>query len=90
MQDFNCSNADEIRNPLLQSRARFFKDTEEGVVSMCKMLEDMRNETADRVKIETWIETVKNTMQSFHVDKETAMDALKIPDKYRDAILLQN
>ena len=46
MHDFNCTDADDMKDPLLQSRARYFKETTEGVSSMCKMMEEMRNETA--------------------------------------------
>lgn len=31
----------------LYERAKYFKETKEGVATMCKMMEDMRNETAE-------------------------------------------
>ena len=46
MHDFRCRKASEIYNPLLAEKVRYFKETEEGVSAMCKMMEDMRNETA--------------------------------------------
>ena len=30
MSDFRCTDADDIRDPLLQSRAKYFKETAEG------------------------------------------------------------
>ena len=46
MHDFRCTSADEIYNPGLAEKVRFFKETAEGVAAMCKVMEDMRNETA--------------------------------------------
>ena len=39
MHDFNCTDADDMKDPLLQGRARYFKETTEGVSSMCRMME---------------------------------------------------
>ena len=46
MHDFRCSNPNEMNYELLAEKARFFKETEEGVSHMCKLNEEMRNETA--------------------------------------------
>ena len=46
MHDFRCSNPSEMNYELLAEKARFFKETEEGVSHMCKLNEEMRNETA--------------------------------------------
>ena len=44
MHDFSCTDPDDMNYDALAERARYFKQDEEGVRSMCKMLEDMRNE----------------------------------------------
>ena len=44
MNDFSCSAPDDIQNPVLSNRVRYLKKTKKGVASMCKMMEDMRNE----------------------------------------------
>ena len=44
--DCRCTKADEIYNQGLADKVRYYKETEEGVQAMCKMMEDMRNETA--------------------------------------------
>lgn len=46
MHDFRCSDPDKMYYEMLASKARFFKETPEGVGRMCKLNEDMRNETA--------------------------------------------
>ena len=43
---------------------------------MCKVMEDMRNETAKKTKIDD----IKNVMESFGVSFEKAMESLKIPE----------
>ena len=44
--DFSCTDPDDMNYDALAKRARYFKQDEEGVRQMCKMLEDMRNEAA--------------------------------------------
>ncbi len=46
---------------------------------MCKALEDMRNEVAERVEKQTKLDAIKNIMATFGVSIEKAMEALKIP-----------
>lgn len=46
MHDFRCSNPSEMNYELLAEKARLLKETEEGVSHLCKLNEDMRNETA--------------------------------------------
>ncbi len=44
MHDFSCTDPDDMNYEVLAEKARYFKQDKEGVKSMCKMLEDMRNE----------------------------------------------
>ena len=46
MKDFSCTNPSDMYYKPLYERAKYFKETKEGVATMCKMMEDMRNETA--------------------------------------------
>ena len=52
MHDFNCKEAKDIINPLLAEEVRYLKETEGGRSQMCKLLEEMRNETAVKAKAE--------------------------------------
>lgn len=45
IHDFNCTDADEMYNSELAKRVRYFKETEGGRREMCKLMEDLRNET---------------------------------------------
>ena len=46
MHDFSCSNPDDMNYKALAEKAKYFKQDEEGVATMCKIMEDMRNEAA--------------------------------------------
>ena len=46
---------------------------------MCKVMEDMRIEAAQKAKVAAKAEDIKNVMETFKIDAEKAMDALKIP-----------
>lgn len=59
----------------LADRAQYFKENPKGVAYMCKMMEDMRNDTFLKAKIED----IRNVMKSLKVDAEKAMDVLMIP-----------
>ncbi len=44
MRDFHCTDPKDMRYRPLADRARYFKENEKGVATMCKMMEDMRKE----------------------------------------------
>ena len=46
MHDFSCTDPSDMNYKILADRVRFFKSDKEGVLTMCQMLEEMRNETA--------------------------------------------
>lgn len=46
MHDFSCTDPSDMNYKILADRVRYFKSEKEGVLIMCRMLEEMRNETA--------------------------------------------
>lgn len=44
MHDSSCTSAEEMHYQILADRVRYFKEDREGVTTMCKAMEDMRNE----------------------------------------------
>ena len=69
MHDFSCTDPDDMNYEILAKKARYFKQDEKGVATMCKLMEDMRNEAAheaahDKVK-EKAILMLKNGKISF-------------------------
>ena len=80
MHDFRCTNADDMNFELLAERTRYLKENPKGVSEMCKAIEDMRNEVAERTAENTLLQNLKNLMETTKWTAEQAMDALKIPD----------
>lgn len=76
MHDFNCMEADGMNFELMAERTRYLKENPKGVSEMCKAMEDMRNETAERVLIQT----IRNLMETMKWSAEQAMTAMKIPE----------
>ena len=46
MHDFSCTDAKDMKYKILADRVRYFKEDEKGVATMCRAMEEMRNETA--------------------------------------------
>ena len=65
MHDFLCTDPDDMNYQQLAKKARYFKEDEKGVATMCKVLEDMRNETAERRSIEIAIRLIAQGKLSF-------------------------
>lgn len=76
MHDFNCMEADDMNFELMAERTRYLKENPKGVREMCKAMEDMRNETTERVLIQT----IRNLMDTMKWSAEQAMTAMKIPE----------
>lgn len=53
IHDFLCTDPDAMNYEVLADRARYFKQNEKGVATMCKLMEDMRNEAASKNARET-------------------------------------
>ena len=48
MHDFSCMNPDDMNYEVLANKARYYKQDEKGVATMCKIMEDIRNEAAKK------------------------------------------
>ena len=83
LHDFNCTDADDMNFELMAQRTRYLKETPKGVSEMCKVIEEMRKETADRVLLQT----MRNIMDTLKLTAEQALDAMKIPDADREKYL---
>ena len=45
MHDFNCTQASDMNFELMAERTRYLKENPKGVNEMCRIMEDMRNES---------------------------------------------
>lgn len=47
MEDFACTNPDDMHYTVLAERVRYFKESKEGVAVMCEAMEKMWNEAVN-------------------------------------------
>lgn len=59
MHDFNCTRADDMEFELMAESMRYLKEDPKGVSMMCKIMEDMRNESLKEGIKEGAISTAK-------------------------------
>lgn len=91
MHDFSCIDPDHMNYKLLADRVRYFKRTEKGVRSMCKIMEDFGREVAEEVTKQVTkqvteqkiLEHIKMLIKNLNLTLEEAMDALNIPSEDR-------
>lgn len=84
MHDFFCTDADDMNFRELAEKVRFYKEDEKGVAEMCRVMEDMRNETAKKTKEQTTTSHIIDIMEKLKYTAEQAMDLLNIPQAERD------
>ena len=75
MHDFFCTDPDDMNYLQLAKKARFFKESEEGKAAMCKVLEEMRNETAELKSIEIALRMLADGMA---IEKVAEYSGLKL------------
>ena len=79
MHDFSCTSADDMYYSELADKVRYFKEDEKGLDAMCKVIEDMRKETAQKTREQTQVINIKTIMSKMKFTVEQAMDLLDIP-----------
>lgn len=85
MHDFFCTDPDDMNYQQLAKKARFFKENEERKAAMCKVLEDMRNETAREAAELKSIEIAKRLIAQGKLSLEDIADAADLPvEKVRE------
>ena len=84
MQDFRCTSAKDMNNPVLAKRVSYFKESQEGVAVMCKELEKMREEvreeTTKKVREETEKKVIRNMLAESYT-KDQIKKILKATDE---------
>ncbi len=65
VHDFSCTNAADMYYTTLADRVRFFKESKEGILIMCKVMEDMRKESLQEGVKEGIKEGAINTSEAF-------------------------
>lgn len=83
MHDFGCTKADDMNFDLIAERTRYLKENPKGVEEMCKVMEDMRSEVAQKTAENTLLQNIKSLMETMKLSAEQAMDALKVSEADR-------
>lgn len=73
MHDFYCTDPKDMIYKILAERVRYFKEDEKGVATMCRVMEDMRNETAREERIAMAQRLLKLGKLSYEEIAETAV-----------------
>jgi len=60
MHDFSCTGAEQMHYRILADRVRYFKEDQKGVATMCKAMEEMRNEAAREAVKENAIKAARS------------------------------
>ena len=79
MHDFSCTDPDDMNYEALAKKARYFKQSDEGGVAMCQMLEDMRNEAAERATRSAELKakkTARETAKKMIEDGEISLEKI--------------
>ena len=63
MHDFFCTDPDDMHYKELSDKVRYFKEDEKGVAAMCKVMEDMRNESARAAVENRNVEVAKSLLK---------------------------
>ena len=75
MQDFTCTNPDDMNYPVLAQRVRYFKEDTKGVATMCRAFEEVREET----KHEQSIEIAKSLLEVGKMTYEEIARSVQLP-----------
>ena len=64
MHDFSCTDADDMHFDLLADTTRYLKENPKGVREMCKVMEDLRDESYAEGREEGRMEQARLTAQN--------------------------
>lgn len=84
MHDFSCNSAEDMYYQILADRVCYFKEDTEEVATMCKAMEDMRNEAAreaDKAR------TVKIARRMLNSGKYTCVLVEILPMCWKSALM---
>lgn len=85
MSDFYSTDAKDMCYKELAERVQTFKETEEGVNTMCDILDEMRQEAADKATQNTRLENARKMLEigKMSLDEIASCSGLSI-DKVRE------
>lgn len=88
MHDFSCTDPDEMNYPVLAQRVRYFKEDTKGVTTMCRAMEEMRENTKHEQAIEIALKLLKKGKMTCEEISDTvglSVDEVKALDGKKSA-----
>ena len=88
MHDFFCTDAKDMFYPVLANRVQYFKQDAKGVATMCRAMEEMRNETVRERNIEiakTMLASKKLSYEDIALFSGLTVDEVKSLDSKKPA-----
>ena len=82
IHDFSCTNPDDMRHKQLAERAKFLKESQQGLMKLSSVFEEIEN----RIRQETLLENIRSLMETLNFTATQAMDALKVPAEKQDEL----
>ena len=76
MNDFFCTNPADMHFPVLAERAKYFKENEEGVAIMCKVMEQLREESIKQGLEQGKQEQAEATAKTMLAEGELPLDRI--------------
>ena len=78
MSDFFCTEAKDMNYKELSDKVRYYKETEEGVENMCKAFDDLREETAQKTRVENAVQMIDDGLDLDRVAKYSGLPIEKV------------
>lgn len=78
MHDFSCTDPNDMNYEALAKKARYFKQDKEGVAAMCKIMEDMRNEAAQKAELKSARETAERLIKKGKMTLEEIAECVPV------------
>ncbi len=86
MHDFHCKKADDMKNKLLAERARYLKESEQGVKHMCRIMEDFAKEERKEAVKARDIQLATELLEKGELSEERIRELFKLTEKQMQAI----
>ena len=93
MHDFCCWNPEEMYFDLFRETTKYYKETQEGVETMCRAFDEVREQGRERGLVQgreqNQIENIRSLMENLKLTAQQAMDALNIPMAEQEKLLVK-
>ncbi len=76
MHDMWCVEPENMHYRVLAERVRYFKEDEKGVATMCRAMEEMRNDT----EFKTRLDDIRNLIETLNMTVDEVLKAMRIPE----------